>query len=182
METPMSMFESSSLAARRIKLSVAAIGLLAVGGVAGGAVSHAFRPPIEMAPMHVVAIRNLAASRSIVTIRGRIAESFGNRWVVDDGTGRTLIDGGPHGDDGAVAPLGAVVSVQGRFDRGEFHPSFLVDASGNVAPLGPPPGHHGHHGRPGPDDDAMRGPDQGPIPASKAPEPSLVAHTDQPAK
>jgi hypothetical protein len=158
----MSMFEPSSPAARRTKLGLAAIGLLAVGGIAGGAVSHEFRPPIEMAPTHVVAIHNLATAQGIVTIRGRVAESFGNRWVVDDGSGRTLIDGGPHGESETLAPLGATVSVQGRFDRGTFHPSFLVDSSGTVTPLGPPPGHHGHHGRPGPDGDEMHGPDQGP--------------------
>jgi hypothetical protein len=161
------MFESSSTAARRFKLSLAAIGLVAVGGVAGGAIGHEFRPPIEMAPTHIVAIRSLATAQGIVTIRGRIAESFGNRWVVDDGTGRTLVDGGPRGDDDKLAPLGAVVSVQGRFDRGAFHPSFLVDASGTVTPLG----HHGHHGHPGPEGDDRHGPDQGPPPAMKAPPP-----------
>jgi hypothetical protein len=167
----MSIFHSSSPAARRVKLGLAAIGLVAVGGVAGGAVSHAFRPPIEMAPIHATAIRDLATSQGIVTIKGRIAESFGNRWVVDDGSGRTLVDGGPHGDDDTLASPGAIVSVQGRFDRGAFRPSFLVDASGTVTPLGPPPGHH-RHGHPGPDGDDMRGPDQGAAPASKAPEPA----------
>ena len=172
----MSIFPSSSPAARRITLGLAAIGLLAVGGVAGGAVAHEFRPPIEMAPMHVTAIRNLATSQGIVTIRGRVAESFGSRWVVDDGTGRTLIDGGPQGDGDTLAPLGSLVSVQGRFDRGAFHPSFLVDAAGTVTPLGPPPGRHGDHGRPGPDGEDMRGPDRGPPPAAQtAPEPAPAA-------
>lgn len=166
----MSMFEISAPAARRIKLGLAAIGLLAVGGIAGGAVSHEFRPPIEMAPTHIVAIRDLASAQGIVTVRGRVAESFGNRLVVDDGTGRTLIDGGPHQDGETLAPRGAVISVQGRFDRDSFHPSFLVDASGTVTPLGPPPGRHGHHGRPGPDEGEMHGPDRGPPPAPKPPE------------
>jgi hypothetical protein len=171
----MTMYESSFPAARRIKLGVAALALLAVGGVTGGAISHAFRPSIEMAPTHVVAIRNLGASQGIVTIRGRVAERFGNHWVVDDGTGRTLIGGGPREDSDAVAALGAVVSVQGRFDRGEFHPSFLVDTAGTVTPLGPPPGPHGRHGPPDPDGDDMRGPDQGPPqPAPKSPAPPAV--------
>lgn len=165
----MSMFESTSpVARRRTKLSLAAIGLLAIGGVAGGAVGHEFRPPIEMAPTHVVAIRNLATAQGIITIRGRVAESFGNRLVVDDGTGRTLVDGGPHGDGDMLAPLGATISVQGRFDRGAFHPSFLVDASGTVTPLGPPPGHHGRHDHPGADGGDMGGPEQGPPPAPAA--------------
>jgi uncharacterized protein YdeI (BOF family) len=169
----MSTFETSSPAARRIKLGLAAIGLLAVGGFAGGAVSHEFRPPIEMAPTHVVAIRNLATSQGIVTIRGRVAESFGDRWVVDDGTGRTLVDGGSHNRDTSVSP-GAVISVQGRFDRETFHPSFLIDASGTVTPLGPPPGHNGPHGHPGPDGEDMHGPDEAPPPTSKPSAPATA--------
>ncbi|WBO23730.1 hypothetical protein [Sphingomonas abietis] len=173
----MSTSETTSPVARRLKLGLAAIGLLAVGGIGGGAISHAFRPPIEMAPTHIVAIRDLAKAQGIVTVRGRVAESFGDHLVVDDGTGRTLIDGGPHRDGDTLAPLGAVIAVQGRFDRDSFHPSFLVDAAGTVTPLGPPPGRHGHdghHGHPGPDGDDMQGPDQGPPPppAPKAPAPA----------
>jgi hypothetical protein len=143
----MPLFETFS----RTKLGLAAIGLLAVGGVAGGAVGHAFRPPIEMAPTHAVAIRTLPTSQGVVTIKGRVAESFGSRIVIDDGSGRTLIDGGPRGGGEALAAPGAIVSVQGRYDDGAFHPSFLVDASGTVTPFGPPHGPGvGPHGHPGP--------------------------------
>lgn len=166
------MFISSSPARRRMTTGLAAIGLLAVGGIAGGAVSREFRPPIAMAPIHAVAIRNLSTTTGIVTIRGRVAESFGDRWVIDDGTGRALIDGGPHGNGDTLAPLGAVVSVQGQFDRAAFHPSFLVDASGTVTPLAPPPGHPGRHGHPEPGSDDGHGPDQGPPPAPGAVEPA----------
>lgn len=168
----MSVFESRSPAVRRTKLSLAAIGLLAIGGVAGGAVGHAFQPPIEMAPSHVVAIRNLASSDGILTIKGRVAERFGSRLVLDDGTGRTLVDIGPRNQDTTLAPLGATVSVQGRFDRSAFHPSFLVDPAGTVTPLGPPHGPHGPHGHPGPGDDEDRGPDRAPPSAAPVPGPA----------
>jgi hypothetical protein len=148
---------------RRLKLGAAAIGLLAIGGAAGGAIGQALRPPIEMAPIHSVAIRNLGTAQGIVTIKGRVAESFGGNRVIDDGTGRTLIDAGPRADGGTLAPPGAVVAVQGRFDRGVFHPSFLVDPTGTVTPLGHHPGPHGH---PGPDGDAPHGPD--PVPPAPA--------------
>jgi hypothetical protein len=141
-----------------LKLGLSAVALLAVGGVAGGAVGHHMHPPIAMAPSHPVAIRTLASSQGIVTIKGRVAEAFGSRLVIDDGTGRTLVDAGPRGD--ALAPLNAIVTVQGRFDRAAFRPDFLVDPSGNVFPLHGPRGpHRGPHGRPGPDDDGPRGPD-----------------------
>jgi hypothetical protein len=178
----MSMFNASSSTAQRVKLGLAAIGLLAVGGIAGGTVGHEFRPPIEMAPTHVIAIRDLSTAQGIVTIKGRVAESFGNRWVIDDGTGRTLIDNSPRGDSDHLAPLGAVVSVQGRFDRNAFHPSFLIDASGTVTPMGPPPGHHGHHDHPGPDGDDMHGPDQGPPNPSAGPNPAPAPDADPSVK
>jgi len=167
----MSLYESSSPSIRRFGVGLTALGLLVVGGAAGGVVAHEFRPPIEMAPTHVVAIRNLAASAGIVTIKGRVAENFGSRLVIDDGTGRTLIDGGPHDGDTTLAPLGATVAVQGRFDRAAFHPSFLIDASGTVTPVGPPPGHHhpDHDGHRGPGDDHAAGPDHAPQPEPTAP-------------
>jgi hypothetical protein len=153
-EAPMSGFESLT----RTKLGFAAVGLLAVGGVAGGMVGHHMHPPIAMAPLHPVAIKSLASSQGIVAIKGRVAEVFGSRLVVDDGTGRTLVDAGPRGDD--LAAVGSVVTVQGRFDREAFRPDFLVDPSGNVFPVrGPRGGHRGPHERRGPDDDGPRGPD-----------------------
>jgi hypothetical protein len=158
----MSTINSKLVSPRRWKCGLAAIGLLAIGGVAGGAIAHEFRPPIEMAPTHLVAIRNLAASAGIVTIKGRVAESFGSRMVIDDGTGRALIEGGPRGEGNGLAPIGATVSVQGRFDRDSFHPSFLTDPSGTVTPIGPPFGRHGAPGFDGPEPD---GPGRAPPPA-----------------
>lgn len=156
----MSLSETSPLPIRRWKLGLAGIGLLLVGGAAGGAVGHAFHPAVAMAPTHIVAIRNLATSDGIVTIKGRVAESFGSRLVIDDGTGRTLIDAGPRNDDATLAPLGAAVSVQGRFERNAFHPAFLVGPSGTVTPFGGPHDRHGGpHGRPGPGDGDDRAPD-----------------------
>jgi hypothetical protein len=157
-----------------LKLGLAAVGLFAVGGVAGAMVGHHMHPPIAMAPSHPVAIKTLASSQGIVTIKGRVAEAFGSRLVIDDGTGRTLVDAGPRGDD--LAPLNSVVTVQGRYDRASFHPDYLVDASGNVFRVGGPRGgHRGPHGRPGPDDDGPRGPGERmapPPPQPAAPPPS----------
>jgi hypothetical protein len=165
----MSLFSTSSFG--KWKIGIAGFGLLAIGGVAGGVVGHHMHPPVAMAPLHPVAIRDLANSQGIVVVKGRVAESFGSRFVVDDGTGRTLVDTGPRGRDGALAPLGAALTVQGRFDRGAFHPDYLVDASGTVVPLGPPPGvrHHGPHGGPGMEDRDRPDPDFAPAPQPAPP-------------
>ena len=155
----MSIFESGSKSRRRLKPGLAAAGLFLVGGVAGGAFSRAVHPPIAMAPLHNVTIRNLATSDGIVAIRGRIAERFGSRMVIDDGTGRALVDTGPHGDAQTSLPTGAVVTVQGRYEREAFHPSFIVMPSGAVMPLGPMAGpHFGGHRFQGPHEDDNCGP------------------------
>lgn len=146
---------------RRMRLGAAAIGLLAIGGVAGTVAGHAGRPPIEMAPLRPVAIASLVKTDGIVTIKGRVAEIFGNKFVIDDGSGRTLVDTGREGDDQTLVANGSAVTVQGRFKRGFVHASFLVDQAGKVTalrPMGPMDGpHHGPHGGPdGPD--GHRGP------------------------
>ncbi|WP_454885056.1 hypothetical protein [Sphingomonas oryzagri] len=146
---------------RKTRMGVAAVGLLVIGGAAGAAAIEATRPAVEMAPMTPVAIARLAQTSGPITLRGRVAEVYGNKFVLDDGSGKALVDTGPRGDDGALVALGAATTVQGRYERGFVHASFLVDAGGNVTQLGPiggpPP-----HDRRGPPPHG--GPDRGPPP------------------
>ena len=161
---------TDTLKPRRAQLALAAIGLVTAGGIAGGVASHAMRPPIEMAPLHAVAIRTLPASSGIVTIRGRVAETYGNKFVIDDGTARTLVDTGHAGEETKLVGDGMPVTVQGRFERGFVRASFLVDAAGMVTALGPmggpmdrPP--HDRRGAPhGPGEGPPHGNDRGPPP------------------
>ncbi len=164
----MSDTTKSAFSRRRLKLGAAAIALLAIGGGIGAFAGHAFHPPIAMAPVHATAIGKLADDGGIVTVKGRVTERYGNQFVLEDGTGKTLIDAGRAGENAALAPVGAVVSVQGRFDEGALRPSFLVDPSGKVIALhhgGPDGRHHGHgpHGFEGEDGEAPAGvsPDRG---------------------
>ncbi|WP_404713079.1 hypothetical protein [Sphingomonas sp. MMS24-J13] len=156
----------------RLGLALGGAALLAVGGVAGTVAGHTMQPPIEMAPLHPVAIRALTSDGDVVTTKGRVAEVFGNKFVLDDGAGRALVDTGPAGESGSLAPVGAPLTVQGRFDRGILHAHFLVDAGGKVTALGGAErGRHGprEHGRDaGPEDD-RRGPP--PPPPGNAPPP-----------
>ena len=147
---------------RRTRMGLATVGLLLVGGAAGAAAIEATRPPVEMAPMTPIAIARLAQTSGPVTLRGRVAEVYGNKFVLDDGSGKTLVDTGPRGDDGALVALGVTTTVQGRYERGFVHASFLVDTRGNVTQLGPVEGppHHDRHGPPPP----HGGPDRGPPP------------------
>ena len=139
-----------------LKLALAAIGLVVVGGAAGTVAGHVMQPSIEMAPLKPVAIKSLASSSGIITLRGRVAEVYGDKFVIDDGSGRALIEAGPEGEGGSLVGVGAPVTVQGRYERGFVHASFLVDQAGKVTALGPvggpPP-----HDRPGPPPPPHRG-------------------------
>ncbi|RZF63041.1 hypothetical protein EWE75_18220 [Sphingomonas populi] len=157
---------------RKLGLSAAAIALLAVGGAAGAVASHAIQPSIAMAPTHAVAIKSLSDDGGIVTVKGRVAETYGNQFTIEDGTGKALIDGGPAVEDGSLAPKGAIVSVQGRFDRGTLHPMFLIDPSGKVVEIGHGPRGPGGPGGPGPHGP---GPGEGPDRAPPPPPPAGVA-------
>jgi hypothetical protein len=136
--------------------------LLAVGVAGGASATSLTRPGIEMAPTVVTPIAKLGSSTGIVTIKGRVAEIYGDRALVSDSSGKTMVDI----DRGHVSSLaiGGVVLVQGRFDDGQLRASFLVGPGGNVEAIG-----RGPHGgrRPGPD----KGPGQpGPRPGQPGPD------------
>lgn len=133
--------------------ALAAVALLALGGGVGAVAMRAARPSIAMAPAAPIAIRSLSSS-GIVTIRGRVAEIYGNKFIVADASGRALVDTGREGEGGRLVTAGEAVTVQGRFDRGFVRAAFLVGPDNKVialAPLGGPP-HGGHRWRHGPDD------------------------------
>ena len=150
-------------------LAVLGAGLLALGGATGAVVMAETRPTVSMAPATPVAIRSVS-STGIVTIRGRVAEVYGNKFVMDDGTGRALVDTGREGDQRQLVTSNQPVTVQGRFERGFVHAAFLVGLDNKVLalePLAGPP--HGPHD----------GPDAPPPPPpgadGKAPPPPPVA-------
>lgn len=135
---------------RRARIAAAAIGLLAVGGVGGVVTAQAMRPSVEMAPLRAVPIRSLGSDLGIITVKGRVAEVYGNKFVIDDGGAKALVDTGRAGEDGTLVATGAPVTVQGRFESGFVHASFLVDGAGHVTALAPPPHRGGRHGPPPP--------------------------------
>lgn len=160
-------------------LGIAAAALVAVGGGAGALAVGMSRPGVTMAPATPVAIGSLGSDSGIVTVRGRVAEIFGNKFVMADSTGRALIELGREGEDGTLVAIGEPVTVQGRFDRGSLHAAFLVKADGKVTALGPlggPP--HDRHDRHGP---AGRDGDHGPADRDAPPPAAAVAPAAAPA-
>ncbi|MCM2475535.1 hypothetical protein HGO38_18820 [Rhizobium sp. CG5] len=140
---------------RLAAFGVAAFAILTLGAVAGAGAVKLTRPSMELAPMTPVAISAMPAW-GLVTVKGKVAEVFGNKFIVQDDSGRALVDAGAAGDDGKLVDLNEAISVQGRFERGFLHASYIVRQDGSVEALGPAggPPRHGpsedmpSHGRP----------------------------------
>jgi hypothetical protein len=149
---------------------LAAIALLGAGGAIGATGARMAGPSIEVAPLSPVAIASLKSDEGLVTVRGKVSEVYGPMFTLADGTGRTLVDGGPR-SAGLVA-AGAPVTIQGWNRNGMVRASFLVGADGKVTPLGGPHGRHGpHDGGHGRD----RGDRDGPVPGDRDAAASPVA-------
>lgn len=125
---------------KRGRKHAVAFGLAAIGlvvGLAGGAgAMKLVTPSIEMAPMTPVAISAMADD-SLVTIKGKVADIFGNKFVVQDDSGRALVETGPEGEGGKLVASNEMVTVQGRFDDGFLHGSYIVHEDGRTEALGP---------------------------------------------
>lgn len=106
-------------------LAVGAVGLSLAQGTA-------FQPT----PVEPVAIQALAPSGA-TAIKGTVAEIFGNKFVVQDPTGRALVETGREGENGRLVAKGETVTVQGRFDTGFLHARVLTHGDGRTIVLGP---------------------------------------------
>jgi hypothetical protein len=131
---------------------LAAIALLGVGGAIGATGARMAGPSIEVAPLSPVAIASLKSDEGLVTVRGKVGEVYGPMFTLADGSGRTLVDGGPR-SVGLIA-AGSQVTIQGWNRNGVVRASFLVGTDGKVTPLGAPHDRHGprHGGPDGPAD------------------------------
>lgn len=132
----------------RNRMALGAAVLLALGAAGGAGAVQLTRPTVEMAPTVATPVARLAQTSGIVTVKGRVAETYGDRFVLQDGSGRALVDVGPAASGVAS---GAALTVQGRYLDGQLHASYLVDGQGNVQAVGaPPPPPGGPHGPPPP--------------------------------
>ena len=91
---------------------------------------------VQPTPVEPVAIRALTISGA-TAVKGEVAEIFGNKFVIQDGTGRALVETGRAGEGGGLVAKGEAVTVQGRFERGFLHASVLTHGDGRKVVLGP---------------------------------------------
>jgi hypothetical protein len=98
-----------------------------------------------------------------VAVKGQVTEVFGNKFIIQDDSGRTLVDTRPHGEGGKLVAKGETVTVQGEFENGFIRAKVMTRADGTSEAFGSPKHRHAERGpsdRPGPRAD--RGPDRGP--------------------
>ncbi|GAA3696096.1 hypothetical protein GCM10022268_03350 [Sphingomonas cynarae] len=143
----------------RARMGLAAAALLAAGAAGGAGAVSMTRPAVTMAPTVATPIARLAASSGIVTVKGRVAEIYGDRMIVQDATGRTMVAG--NREVAATLVRGSAVMVQGRYDDGQLRAAYLVDPAGQVTEVGPRHG-PGGPGRDGPGGPGPKGPRHGP--------------------
>lgn len=106
---------------------------LALGAVG---LSLARGSDVPLTPVAPTAIASIADSGSVAA-KGDVAEIFGNKFVVQDGTGRALVETGREGEGGKLVSKGETVTVQGRFENGFLHARLITHADGNKVVLGP---------------------------------------------
>jgi hypothetical protein len=130
---------------RRIRLSrgtgaAAAVAVVLIAGAALGAGGTRLAQNWQQRSVMLLqpAPIDKMAERSPVAIKGDVAEVFGNKFVVQDGSGRALVDTGPRGEGRMIVAKGETVTVQGRFDSGVVHADVLAHADGRNEAFGPP--------------------------------------------
>src|SRR4029079_1170312 len=92
-----------------------------------------------------------------VAVKGEVTDIFGNKFVIQDGSGRALVDTGPRGEDRRVVTKGEAVTVQGRFDGGIIRAQLIAHADGRNEAFG-----HGPKGGPKDGPKGPKGPKDGP--------------------
>ena len=132
----------------RAAVAAALVAAFAVGAGATALAQRA-RPVtfVALTPGPVGAMRD----GNPVAVKGEVAELFGDKFVVQDDSGRALVETGPQGDGGRLVAKAETVTVQGRFEHGFIHAVAIQHGDGRTDVLTPPaPPHPGPMG-PGPD-------------------------------
>lgn len=145
---------------RRLVAAAALIGAFAVGGGVTAVALQGRQPALVMlTPAPIAAMHDWSA----VAVKGQVAEIFGNKFIIQDESGRALVETGPRGDRSQLVAKSETVTVQGRFERGFIHAQAISHGDGRndlVGPAGAGP----RDGLGGPPDGplAQRGPAGGP--------------------
>lgn len=130
-------------------MAVAALlGAFAIGGGATALALNSRQPSLVMlTPGPIGAMKDW----SPVAVKGEVAEVFGNKFIIQDESGRALVDLGPGGDRKPLVAKSETITVQGRFERGFIRAQAVTHPDGRNDLVGPPhPPHEGPGGPRGP--------------------------------
>ena len=128
---------------RARRLLVGAGCALLITGLAGAAIAQAPPPPPDPGqPQAVMLLTPVPIARlqagGPVAVKGSVAEIYGNKFILQDDTGRMLVDLGPRGEGGDAVTKGEQLMVQGEFDRGFVAAQVVSHADGRNEAFGPP--------------------------------------------
>lgn len=115
----------------RLIAGIAVTGLALLGVGSGALAQSIASTPVE--------IGRLPKSDDI-QIAGRVAETFGEHYfVLEDGTGRALVQMGPTEENGPFVAPGEMVTVEGFLGGGIVHACKLTTSGGRIIKALPPP-------------------------------------------
>src|SRR5664280_2236443 len=86
---------------------VAVLAVGAVGGAGANRYIQAHRPHavLLLQPAPIAELKD----RTPVAVKGQVAEVFGNKFIVQDDSGRTLVDTGPSGESAKPVTKGEAI-------------------------------------------------------------------------
>ena len=125
--------KTAGRSSRRALVAGAIAAPLAFGAVG---LSLAQTGTATLTPVEPVAVSALTPSAAIAA-KGAVAEIYGNKFVVQDSTGKALVETGKRGEGGTLVKTGEAVTVQGRFENGFLHATLLTRADGTTVVFGP---------------------------------------------
>lgn len=130
----------------RMRTIALVTGVVLLGvGVAAGAGATRLMVRHEAQPLMPPIAISAMTDGSTAAVKGKVTEIFGNKFVVEDATGRTLVETGRAGEGGTLVTRDEMLTVQGRFEDGFMRGSMVVHADGRTDILRGPDG-HGPHG------------------------------------
>ena len=123
---------------RRRWIAAAALLGACIGAGATASALHGQRATIiALTPAPIDAMK----AWSPVAVKGEVAGIYGNKFIIQDATGKALVDTGREGEDATLVAGAETVTVQGRFEHGVIHAVAIAHADGHSDVLGPPPPH-----------------------------------------
>ncbi len=124
---------------RRLAIARAATVLALVVGAAGGA--SGMRAWDRTRPQAVMLLQPTPVTNlrddTIAAVKGKVVDRFGSTFLLQDESGRTLVDLGRRGESGNVVAADEAVTVQGRFARGRLQAQVVTHADGRSEGFGP---------------------------------------------